>query len=246
MLKAARLLIKHVLSHGLFRGVRLVWLKSHRSTELAKISSPMTGGAVFVRPGTADMAIYDQIVLQPYLPRDRKFSSIIDCGANIGLTARYLNSAYPTATLIAIEPDARNFDMLVANTSDRPNIRCVRAGIWPTLGHLDLQEEGLRYSSFQTKKANAETGLEAVTITEIMRRFDLPRVSLLKIDIEGSELELFSGADTSWIERIDAIAIELHDSWRPGCGDAFFKAISRWSWSFSFHGGAVFCERRAM
>jgi len=219
-------------------------LKSRKSGRLARVGSPVTAGDVWVRPGTADMAIYDQIVLQPYLPRDRSFVTIIDCGANIGLSVRYLKAAYPDAVVVAVEPDEGNFGMLSRNTSGLKGVHCVKAGIWPVPGYLELRQEGLRHSSFRTKEASDDTGLEAVSIPLLMERFSLSRVSLLKIDIEGSELELFSGSDLSWIDRVDAIAIELHDGWRPGCGDAFFRAITSWSWTFSTYGGAILCEKR--
>ncbi|MBK9175526.1 MAG: FkbM family methyltransferase [Flavobacteriales bacterium] len=244
MRKALRELASHLKAHGLARGLRLVWLKSKRSSRIANISSPVTGGRVWVRPGTSDMAIYDQIVLHPYLPSGRAFTTIVDCGSNIGLTVRYLNAAYPDAKIVAVEPDEGNFDMLVRNTHGYANIKCIKAGIWHTPGVLGLRREGLGPSAFQTTAGGESASIEALTIPQVMERGGIDRISLLKIDIEGSELELFSASDVSWIERVDAISIELHDSWRPGCGDAFFKAIARWSWTYSFHGGAVLCEKR--
>ncbi|MBK9149145.1 MAG: FkbM family methyltransferase [Flavobacteriales bacterium] len=245
MLKPLRELSTHVKAHGLARGIRLVWLKSRRTGGLARISSPVTGGSVWVRPGTSDMAIYDQIVLHPYLPADRAFKTIVDCGSNIGLTVRFLKAAYPQVRIIAIEPDAGNFGMLARNTQGFDGVQCFQAGVWPTGGTINLKQEGLRPSAFQTLAEGDGTPVEALTIPQIMERAGIDRISLLKIDIEGSELELFSAPDVSWIDRVDAISIELHDSWRPGCGDAFFKAIAPWKWTYSFHGGAVLCEKRS-
>lgn len=244
MLKPLRELVSHVKAHGLVRGIRLVWLKSQRSTGIAQISSSVTGGSVWVRPGTSDMAIYDQIVLHPYLPSDRAFRTIVDCGSNIGLTVRYLKAAYPDARIIAIEPDAGNFEMLLRNTSGVDGVQCIQAGVWPTGGTISLKQDGLGPSAFQTVAGNQGAPVEALTIPQIMERGGIDRISLLKVDIEGSELELFSAPDISWIDSVDAISIELHDSWKPGCGDAFFKAIAPWSWTYSFHGGAVLCEKR--
>lgn len=243
MIKALRTLFDHVVRHGLLLGIRVVWLKSRWPRGTATISSPLTGGAVVVRVGTTDMAIYDQIILQPYLPRDRAFRTIIDCGSNIGLTVRYLNAAYPDARIIAVEPDEGNFELLSRNAVGRPGIECVKAAVWHEPGRLNLKREGLNPSGFQV--ASAQLGdTEAVTIPQLMARHGIERLSLLKIDIEGSELEVFTAPDLSWLDRVDAISIELHDSWRPGCGDAFFKAIALWNWTFSFHGGAVLCEKR--
>lgn len=190
------------------------------------------------------MAIYDQIVLHPYLPSGCAFTTIVDCGANIGLTVRYLKAVYPQARIIAIEPDDDNFAMLQRNTEGMPGIDCIKAGVWPTSGFLNLRQEGLGPSGFRTIAGDGDSTLKAMSIPDIMEKAGIDRISLLKIDIEGSEFELFSATDVSWIERVDAISIELHDSWRPGCGDAFFKAIAPWNWVFSFHGGAVLCEKR--
>ena len=50
------------------------------------------------------------------------------------------------------------------------------------------------------------------------------RVSVLKIDIEGAERELFSVGVNEWLDRVDNIAIELHGE---DCAKLFFDAMSR-------------------
>ncbi len=243
MNKRARLLWEHIARFGLMRGIRLVWLKSSTSTGTASISSPVTGGRVKVRPGTSDMAIYDQIVLHPYLPTDRAYESILDLGANIGLTVRYWKAALPEAIIVAVEPDPANFELLEANTGHLPDVHCVRAGIWHTAGTLSIARDGSGNSAFRTMESE-KNEVAAVTIAMIMERFGLDRIGLVKIDIEGAELELFSKGELGWIDRVEAIAIELHDQWKPGCGDAFFAAISKYDWSYSIHGEMILCERR--
>ena len=42
---------------------------------------------------------------------------IIDCGANIGLSVIYLKQLFPTATILAFEPDNQNFSLLSRNVS---------------------------------------------------------------------------------------------------------------------------------
>ena len=58
-----------------------------------------------------------------------------------------------------------------------------------------------------------------------MRRFGLNSIDLLKIDIEGSEKEIFDLNCKGWLAATKAILIELHDRYVPGCSNAFFKAI---------------------
>jgi calcineurin-like phosphoesterase family protein len=57
-----------------------------------------------------------------------------------------------------------------------------------------------------------------------MREYNLLYVDILKIDIEGSEQEVFSNA-VSWIQKVKSIIIELHDSYRPHCSDNFYNSI---------------------
>lgn len=246
MRKALGELFRHVALYGLWRGMRIVYLKSQRRKGTARISSPLTAGAVHVRPGTSDMAIYDQAILKPYLPMRRRLHTVLDLGANIGITVRYWKAHWPEARVVAVEPDPRNFAMLQRNTEGITGVEVVQAAIWPTPGRLALLSEGVPSSSVRTTDDTPHTDamVNAVTVPMLMERFGLERISLLKIDIEGAELELFSMAPTDWLARVDAVAIELHDHWKPGCGDAFFRAMDPWDWNYSVHGEMIFCERR--
>jgi len=246
MRKALGELVRHVALYGLWRGMRIVYLKSRRQQGTARISSPRTGGAVHVRPGTSDMAIYDQAILKPYLPMKRRLHTVLDLGANIGLTVRYWKAHWPEARVVAVEPDPANYAMLRRNTEGMTGVDIVQAAVWHTTGRLSLLSEGVPSSSVRTTDGTSQGAalVDAVTVPVLMERFGLERISLLKIDIEGAELPLFSKAPTGWLERVDAVAIELHDHWAPGCGDAFFRAMVHWDWDYSVHGEMILCERR--
>lgn len=56
-----------------------------------------------------------------------------------------------------------------------------------------------------------------------MQENHLNFVDLLKMDIEGSEKEVFEDSDR-WIEKVGVIAIELHEEIRPGCKLAMSRA----------------------
>lgn len=90
---------------------------------------------------------------------------------------------------------------------------------------------------------NATGEVRAITVEDILERYALQRIDLLKIDIEGAELELFSAGDLTWLDRVDCIAIELHDHFRPGCGNAFFNAMTKGTWTYRIFGEMIFCER---
>jgi len=182
------------------------------------------------------MAIFDEVFYSKYLARDKSFATVIDCGANIGCTVRYWTMLDPGCTVIAVEPDPENFDIPTRNTAHLPNVHRIRAGIWHTAGMLDLQKEDSGHSGIRTTAPKGAGDTPAITIPELMSRYGIDKLDLLKIDIEGAELELFSNGDLFWLERVTTIAIELHDHLRPGCGDAFFKAVAPYRWSYSIVG----------
>jgi hypothetical protein len=65
--------------------------------------------------------------------------------------------------------------------------------------------------------------IPAVTINDVLAKIDLSRIDVLKVDIEGAEEEVFRSSEL-WIDRVDAIIIELHDRHTPGCSGALFRA----------------------
>ncbi|HRF81247.1 MAG TPA: FkbM family methyltransferase [Flavobacteriales bacterium] len=240
--KAWREWLGHVARFGVLKGTRIVQLKSQRSSTLATIEVPGSGGPFHVRPGTSDMAIFDEIFYSKYLPRDRSYATVMDCGANIGCTVRYWKLLDPKCTVIAVEPDPENFDLLTKNTAQLKDVHLVKAGIWPTAGALDLAKDGVGHSAVRTT-ATERGSTPAVTIPGLMQQHGIAHLDLLKIDIEGSELELFTQGDLNWISQVETIAIELHDHWRPGCGDAFFQAIAPYRWTYSIVGYTLVCTR---
>lgn len=244
--KALFHLFEHAYRLGWSRALHVIRLKRRGPGPLDTVDAPWLGGQVFVRPGTADMATIDQFLIGPYMPKATGAApaTIVDCGANIGLATRYLKQAFPNARVVAIEPDEENFSLLSRNMEKLKGCEAVQAAVWPVDGWVELERDGLRHSAFRTKAMTEGKGsIEALSIPGIMRRFGLDRIGLLKIDIEGAEMELFSAPDLSWLDRVDRIAIELHDIFKPGCGDAFFKAMSSAAWTYRFYGEVVYCER---
>ncbi len=69
------------------------------------------------------------------------------------------------------------------------------------------------------------SSVSGISVSDSLEAEGLSRVDLLKIDIEGSEFEVFSG-DCSWLKRVGIIVIELHDYMRPGCSKALMDALS--------------------
>lgn len=197
-----------------------------------------------MRPGTTDLAILDQIALHPYMPIDSSSppGCIIDLGANIGLSTRFLKQAYPKARVIAVEPDEGNFELLTKNTIGLQDVTCVQAAIWTNDGTITLQTEGLGNSSFRAGNG-AGKSVRAITIRSLMRDHDIDRIGLLKVDIEGAEKDIFGSSDMDWLSAVDRISIEVHDHFRPGATQSIFEALRSARWDVEVYHGLLMCRR---
>jgi len=76
--------------------------------------------------------------------------------------------------------------------------------------------------------------VQGTTISALVRDFGFPRIDVLKIDIEGADVQIFGG-DCSWLALTSCILIELHLD-VPGSAAAFFKAIEPFGFEVSQHG----------
>jgi FkbM family methyltransferase len=155
--------------------------------------------------------------------------TIVDAGANIGATSVYLLEVYPSAHVIAIEPDPYNFQMLQKNLADYGSrVSCLRSALWGTEAELRILRgafrDGGEWSCQVTPSLTAcESDVRALTVSKLMDDFNLKMIDILKVDIEGAEREVFRGSSAEWLRRTRTIAIELHDA---ECRTRFTQAIA--------------------
>jgi len=85
-----------------------------------------------LRDNPYDYATFEEVLLREAYYMDLGFEpqTIIDGGANIGLTSVYFANRYPGANIVSVEPEEMNFQLLEKNTRPYPAISLLRAGIW--------------------------------------------------------------------------------------------------------------------
>ena len=197
---------------------------------IQKMVLPGLKQPVYVRPASTDIEVMQQVLLDNEyefsLPSPPKV--IVDAGANIGLASVYFANKYPDATIIALEPDPSNFKLVEMNTAAYPQIRRMNVALWNENKQLNLFSAKGGHCGFRTLEGKADElelcgETRAVTIDKVMEIHGLKFIDILKIDIEGAELEVFQHSST-WIDRVGALMAEVHDSYKPGCSDAFYAA----------------------
>jgi FkbM family methyltransferase len=166
---------------------------------------------------------------------------IIDCGANIGVSAAYFGEMYPAALIVAIEPDAGNVALARQNAvSERIDIRQVAVGSNTTGARL--VDPGLGSTGYRVL-ADPTGDLRMISIGELLAEAKYADCVpfLIKIDIEGAEEELFS-ANCEWLDRFPLLVIELHDWMLPARATSrpFLREVAALDRDFVHIGDNVF------
>lgn len=218
---------------GLLRHLRA------RLTGVPLLLSVQPEGVAFpfqLRCLTSDIPTFDKIfVSNEYaFDVDRQPSVIVDAGANIGLASIYLANRYPSARILSVEPEAGNFALLQRNTQPYPQITPVLAALWRENADIDLVDPGLGSWGFMTegeatraegknpptRQPGGRSRVRGTTVDRLIADHGIDRISILKMDIEGAEREVFEDS-SAWLARVDGMIVELHDRMKPGCSQSF-------------------------
>ena len=167
---------------------------------------------------------------------------IIDCGANIGLSAMHFATTFPKSIVISIEPEANNFSLMKENCNGFGTIEFLNKAIGSSDGYVSINNLGADNDAFRTSRSESDEGdVEVVSVNSILKRYSELVPFIIKIDIEGFEDDLFS-TNTEWVEKFPLLIIETHDWMLPKQSNShnFLKVISNQSRDFIHRGENVF------
>lgn len=169
----------------------------------------------------------------PDLPKWKTPMRFIDCGAFDGDTLSKLSQKGLLAEAIAaFEPDLENFAKLVRFVSENRLIVAKDIGLWPC--GVYSQTTKLGFSSDKSASShlslNANEIIQCVSLDEAVPGF---RPTLIKMDIEGAELEALLGAHDMICESRPVLAICLYH--RPEHLWQIPILIQKWSDDYKFY-----------
>ena len=221
--------------YGILKGTGLYLdIKFNR---LSGIKIPGIKAPIFLRTGTTDVAMFEQVFLYDDYKIDLSFvpKVIIDAGANVGLFSILMKNRFPEAKVICIEPGKENCEVLKRNLGLYSNAEILNAGLWNSVTKLSILDKyKAGHSALVVEEDAANGNIPAVTIDSLIQTYGLDTVDILKIDIETSEKEVFLKNYEQWLPKMRMIIIELHDWLIPGCSKAFFEAINKTVNNYSY------------
>lgn len=161
--------------------------------------------------------VYKDHVYRPYLPFNKKSTVALDIGGHIGIVSLYLSKYFER--VITLEPSKEHFDALKRNiaSNNAANVKPINKALYIREGKLPFggPEDNKTMRSLHMATWPDGKSSEVVTATTIDKLFEqekIERVDLLKLDIEGSEVEVVSSTGFKKVARkIELIVGERHE-----------------------------------
>lgn len=193
---------------------------------------------VWCRDTSSDAEVLREVFLDRAYPveqalRERSEPTVLDLGANTGLTSVLFSALAPRARVVAVEPLPHNLAVLLANAGEpwhRP-WQVVPAAIsgetgeadfywsgWYSSGTLHADIAGTRQGNphrQEHRQAMRPIRVATTTVQDLVDELGISDIDLVKVDIEGAEEKLFAG-DPAWLHRTRCVAIDVHDRYIDG------------------------------
>jgi FkbM family methyltransferase len=155
------------------------------------------------------IGMYNEIIFQEHYKfnTESKQPIIIDCGSNIGISVLYFDRLVKNARIIAVEADPMIADILRKNLSmNSVRAEVIEKAIWKTSGEqLSFGSKGSDEGSLYSKENTIF--VESIRLKDLMNEYE--HIDLLKIDIEGAEVEVLKDAEDS-LSRVHKLFVEYH------------------------------------
>lgn len=158
--------------------------------------------------------IFKTRIYKPYL-ENIPDAVVVDLGGNLGLFSLYA-SKY-AKQIYCVEPSTENVENIqhMLRFNELTNIKIIQKAIFTEDGNFPLFDNQNR-TMRSLHQAVADPNLKpelvtTVTLETLFKDEKIDHVNLLKMDIEGSEIEVLSSLSFKAVaDKIDTIVLELH------------------------------------
>ena len=122
----------------------------------------------------------------------------MDIGANIGFYATILSDIVGEKGVVhCFEPDSKNFEHLKKTTTDFKNIKINNKAVGPKTEKLKIYTSknlNVDHRTYKPEEYDKEIEIDAVSIDDHLA--SNPKVDLIKMDIQGFEMQAIQGMQT--------------------------------------------------
>lgn len=180
---------------------------------------PLRGGGIVRVCSRGEAKVFWQIFIHGCYRLWADCKTIVDAGANIGMFSVWAARRLPESRILALEPFSETFAKLQHNLQINQlgcRVQPVQLALaaqsgerlMPVVG--ESQRRSLIAVDLETDCEKA-VKVPAVTIADLMDRYKLRQIDLLKMDIEGSEWEVLLSTPVSVLHSVRRIQFEYHE-----------------------------------
>jgi len=138
---------------------------------------------------------------------------ILDVGAHAGFFSIYCHLLNSDVKIYALEPEKNNLETMKKNLRNNKisNIDIIEAGLTSLTGKQNLI---ISNDSISHGLSVLDEGIEISTysLQDLCTKYSIKRLSLIKMDIEGQEYEIFRSMSKDEFKLFDNIILEYHDN----------------------------------
>ena len=165
---------------------------------------------LYLRPGTDDLnAVLNNFFRHEYGYRQPATPPkvMVDAGAYIVDTAVFFLNRYPGVTVYALEPNPES--RVVAERNLAPygdRVTLIPAALSTTVGTLTFGglEMGARIGE------GGDLEVATTTLPALLQQIPGGHIDILKMDIEGAEMDILSANVSSWLPHVGLLIVETH------------------------------------
>lgn len=151
--------------------------------------------------------------------QDSNIKTVLDVGANEGQFAKFIYTILPHSQIYSFEPLPRPFAKLEILKKEIPSLQCYQFAIGSTNGEMDMHSNEfspsssllsmteLHSSTFPYTKNSVLQKVPIRTLDSLLSEMKLQKNILLKIDVQGFEMEVIKGSK-ELLEKASILIVE--------------------------------------
>lgn len=151
--------------------------------------------------------------------QDFGVETVLDVGANVGLFTEMINKILPQASIYAFEPLRECYEKLNSRTNRIKKLKCFNVALGSENKEMMINKNEFSASSSLLKMGNlhketfpytaieSEEKIQVVTFESLINEIQMTGKILLKLDVQGYEIEVLRGMKTV-LNNIDLIIAE--------------------------------------